>query len=132
MKLCTPKHFLHTLPPPHFMNCLHPNKIFYTFSKKQFANWPTTLKKKPGLKTTRHPSKNFCTLKQNVNSISEKPSLFGINNILFVYLVEKYPDHFSDLFHALDIWHKTIKLTKKLAKVRRGSIKPLFFTIHYK
>ena len=50
---------------------------------------------------------------------------------MFVYLVEKYPDHFSDLFYALDIWHKTIKLTKKLAKVSRGSIKPLFFTSHY-
>ena len=130
MKLCTPKHFLQ--PPSLFYELFAPKQNILHFLKKQFANWPTALKKKPGLKTTRHPSKNFCTLKQNVNSISEKPSLIGINNILFVYLVEKYPDHFSDLFHALDIWHKTIKLTKKLAKVSRGSIKPLFFTSHYK
>lgn len=34
-----------------------------------------------------------------------------------LYLVEKYPNEFSDLFHALDVWHKSVKLTKKLAKV---------------
>ncbi|CAB3978544.1 Hypothetical predicted protein, partial [Paramuricea clavata] len=33
--------------------------------------------------------------------------------------VKKHPDHFSHLFHALDIWHKTIKLTKKLAKAAK-------------
>ena len=33
-------------PPSPFYELLAPNKIFYTFSKKQFANWPTALKKK--------------------------------------------------------------------------------------
>ena len=30
----------------------------------------------------------------------------------------KYPDEFSEMFHALDIWQECVKLTKKLAKVR--------------
>jgi hypothetical protein len=37
--------------------------------------------------------------------------------VMFYFFLEKYPDHFAGLFHALDIWLKTIKLTKKLAKV---------------
>ena len=33
------------------------------------------------------------------------------------YFADKYPNESSEMFHALDIWHMSVKLTKKLAKV---------------
>ena len=30
---------------------------------------------------------------------------------------EKYPEEFSGMFHALDMWHKSVKLAKKLGEV---------------
>jgi len=32
--------------------------------------------------------------------------------------LDKYPEEFGGLFHALDIWHKSVKLAKKLGKVK--------------
>ncbi|CAB4006208.1 Hypothetical predicted protein, partial [Paramuricea clavata] len=32
---------------------------------------------------------------------------------------DKYPNEFGNLFHALDIWHKSVKLTKKLSKAAK-------------
>jgi hypothetical protein len=40
-----------------------------------------------------------------------------IHVLCFFNLPEKYPKEFGNLFHALDVWHKSIKLSKKLAKV---------------
>lgn len=37
---------------------------------------------------------------------------------LFSLSPEQYPKEFSDLFHALDVWHKSVKLSKKLNKVK--------------
>jgi hypothetical protein len=37
--------------------------------------------------------------------------------VVFYVLPDKYPSEFFDLFHALDVWHKSVKLAKKLAKV---------------
>ena len=34
-----------------------------------------------------------------------------------LYFQDKYPDEYGSLFHLLDIWHKSVKLTKKLTKV---------------
>ena len=43
--------------------------------------------------------------------------------LLMFCFADKYPDEFSEMFPALDIWHKSVKLTKKkLAKVRGGMI----------
>ena len=36
--------------------------------------------------------------------------------IMLVFLAEKHPEEF-EIFHALDVWHKSTKLSKKLAKV---------------
>ncbi|CAB4011163.1 Hypothetical predicted protein [Paramuricea clavata] len=35
---------------------------------------------------------------------------------VFFNLPEKHPKEFGNHFHALDVWHKSIKLLKKLAK----------------
>ncbi|CAB4025600.1 Hypothetical predicted protein [Paramuricea clavata] len=32
---------------------------------------------------------------------------------------DKYPNEFGNLFHALDIWHKSVKLTKRLSKAAK-------------
>jgi predicted membrane channel-forming protein YqfA (hemolysin III family) len=39
--------------------------------------------------------------------------------VVFYVLPDKYPSKFFDLFHTLDVWHKSVKLAKKLAKVGR-------------
>ena len=39
------------------------------------------------------------------------------SNNLFLCSPEKHPKEFGDLFHALDVWHKSVKLSKKLAQV---------------
>jgi hypothetical protein len=45
--------------------------------------------------------------------------LLQIGDVFIVlHFIEKYPEHFQDLFIALDIWHKSVKLTKKLSKVK--------------
>ena len=36
---------------------------------------------------------------------------------IFLSSPEKHPKEFGNLFHALDVWHKSVKLSKKLAKV---------------
>jgi capsule polysaccharide modification protein KpsS len=42
--------------------------------------------------------------------------IYFILNLSFSHLFpEKYRHAFSHLFHALDVWHKSVKLTKKLA-----------------
>ena len=45
--------------------------------------------------------------------------IMSINEGTFLLFTAKYPNEFGNLFHALDIWHKSVKLTKKLAKVTR-------------
>ena len=39
--------------------------------------------------------------------------------VFVCFFTAKYPNEFGNLFHALDIWHKSVKLTKKLSKVTR-------------
>ena len=46
-----------------------------------------------------------------------------------MYFLDKYPNEFGNLFHALDIWHKSVKLTKKLSKVI-FTVTSLTYTIH--
>ncbi len=48
---------------------------------------------------------------------------------LLAFFIEKYPKEFGDLFHALDIWHKSVKLTKKLSKVSRTFFDPYMLTL---
>jgi hypothetical protein len=43
--------------------------------------------------------------------------------------LDKYPNEFGNLFHVLDIWHKSVKLTKKLSKVI-FTVTSLPYTIH--
>ena len=31
---------------------------------------------------------------------------------IVLHFIERYPEHFQDLFIALDIWHKSVKLSK--------------------
>ena len=33
------------------------------------------------------------------------------------FSLQKHPEKFGEIFHALDVWQKSIKLSKKLAKV---------------
>lgn len=35
------------------------------------------------------------------------------NVFIVLHFIERYPEHFQGLFIALDIWHKSVKLTKK-------------------
>ena len=39
-----------------------------------------------------------------------------------LYFQDKYPDEYGSLFHSLDIWHKSVKLTKKLTKVNVSNL----------
>lgn len=47
---------------------------------------------------------------------------------VYLYLLEKYPNEFSNLYHALDRWHKSVKLSKKLAKVCLLKLNDLLIT----
>ncbi len=48
---------------------------------------------------------------------------------LLAFFIEKYPKEFGDLFHALNIWHKSVKLTMKLSKVSRTFFDPYMLTL---
>ena len=43
--------------------------------------------------------------------------------LMFICFEDKYPKEYGVLFHSLDIWHKSVKLTKKLTKVKNTYIR---------
>lgn len=42
---------------------------------------------------------------------------FAIFSFCLFFIAVEYPTEFFDLYHALDIWHKSVKITKKLTEV---------------
>ena len=53
---------------------------------------------------------------------------FGIRCISCLIFSEQNPGHLEDLFHSLDIWHKSCKLTAKLSAV---SITNIYLKLMY-
>ncbi|CAB4044269.1 Hypothetical predicted protein, partial [Paramuricea clavata] len=62
--------------------------------------------------------------KGQTKGISTNMEVFVLKTILesghrstsFHHCIEKHPEEFGEIFYALDVWHKSIKLLKKLAK----------------
>ena len=54
-----------------------------------------------------------------LESLYTKAPYFSNSVALFCFdFLDKYPNEFSHVFHALDIWYKSVKLAKKLVKVK--------------